>query len=83
MVYRYYSFLIIEQWGLIDLNTPKWTFNLPIAFSDRTLAFSANDCGYGTYSLGIDAISKSQFTVYWNNTKNSQHVIFFWMAIGR
>lgn len=74
---------LILQWGLIDLNTPKWTFNLPIAFSDRTLAFSANDCGNGTYSLGIDAISKSQFTVYWNNTKNSQHVIFFWMAIGR
>ena len=74
---------LIIQWGLIDLNQSKWTYNFPIAFASKVLSCCANDCGDAAYSLGFNAVSKSNFTVYWNNTKNSSHVVFFWLAVGQ
>jgi hypothetical protein len=74
---------LIIQWGIINLTLPQWTYNFPIAFSTKVLSCCTNDCGSGTYPIGFNAISKSQFTVYWNNTKNSENLVFFWLALGK
>lgn len=73
---------LIIQWGIINLTLPQWTYDFPIAFSTKVLFCCANDCGSGTYPVGFNAISKSQFTAYWNNTKNSENVVFFWASVG-
>ena len=72
----------IRQWGLIDLNQAKWSYYFPTAFKSKVVSCWTNDCGSGTYALGLDVISTSQFTVYWNNTKYNEHVVFFWGALG-
>lgn len=72
----------IKQWGLIDLNQAKWSYYFPTAFQSKVVSCWTNDCGSGTYALGLDVISTSQFIVYWNNTKYNEHVVFFWGALG-
>ena len=73
---------LIIQWGIINLNVAKWTYSYPIDFKSIVLTCGATDVGSGTYPLGFGTDSLSKFTIYWNNTKNDERVVFHWFAIG-
>lgn len=79
MVYRYYPFLIIEQWGVNGRADLGVTF--PFAFSKLFVVMPAWASGGGAdqpYAWTISTYSTTGFTVY----QQGRAIGVFYIAIG-
>ena len=82
MVYRYYSFLIIEQWGNIEGNN-NWERWYPIAFTEACFTIVANDASAFDKSfqyIGINNFENDEFKMY---TSSGGELQMSYVAIGK